>query len=468
MSEKSLMDYLEEERKSSEVDIWEGYVPEWYQKEFHDSPAQIRIAVGGRRHGKSEEITYEMKKMSWTDSGFYQMVAPILKQTRATYDKFIKSCHKHYKKVIYRTKINPYRILLQNGSEILWGSADDPDSLRSEGPKAYGLDEFRFMKEQQVWDIIYPALADFGAKVIIATTTRGQNNLTYKFWKKGRDKNEEDYWALGFDPGPVDVDYIDVKGNHIKGKIEVPYAHGIPQWFNSHLQDRDPFKMKRNMSEIAFLQEVCGCFVADLGQAIPINVSHFRSEIPWLDGPVEGEAYYIGVDLGKQEDYTVVTVMRHTGKIARVYRWREGWTATVLKLAEIGEHWNRSLMGVDATGVGDAVFEQLIRAKVNCYPVKFTDNATKNGIIERLSMGVENHVVEWPGFENNPQLLRTVFDEHESYTYRITESGTQIYNAPEGQHDDTVTSTGIAYHLVTKGSVYGFAKDWREGDNKFM
>lgn len=463
-----LLEYLEEERVSSEVNIWDGYEPEPYQKRFHDSPAQIRTLVCGRRAGKSEMLVYELKRMAWEDSGFYQVVSPRFSQNRATHDKFIHSCRKHFKKVIYKTKVNPYRVLLQNGSEILWGSSDDPDSLRSEGPKAYCLDEFRFMKEQATWDVIYPALADYGARVIIATTCMGMNNMTYKLWKKGLDGKDPDYWSLGYAPGPVEVDVVDKHGARTKGEIFVPYWHGVPQWFNTHLGDPDPFKKKENMTELAFWEEVVGCFIPDMGQAIPIREDHFTDRVSWLDGPVEGERYYLGVDLGKQEDYTVVHVIRDTGKVARVYRWRDGWGSTIARLAELGEHWNRSLMGVDATGVGDPVFEKLVENRVNCYPIRFTDNKTKNGIIERMSIGVENRVIEYPDFGNNPALLRTVFDELEAYTYRTTDSGVRVYNAPDGQHDDCCTSLGIAYHLVTKGHVYGFASKWRDGDSSFI
>jgi len=92
---------------------------------------------------------------------------------------------------------------------------------------------------------------------------------------------------------------------------------------------------------------------------------------------------------------------------------------------------------LDATGIGDPIYDDLKQELPQIQPVKLT-NPVKTQLIQRLVVGVEQRQISWP------RSWTTLTDEMKRYEYEITPSGAITYNAPGGYHDDCVMALALA------------------------
>ncbi|MCA9348516.1 hypothetical protein KC867_03855, partial [Candidatus Saccharibacteria bacterium] len=94
---------------------------------------------------------------------------------------------------------------------------------------------------------------------------------------------------------------------------------------------------------------------------------------------------------------------------------------------------------IDATGVGDAVFDDLKNQGLSLEGFKFTAT-TKQELVSNLSVAMDNQEIHYPAIE-------TLIDELEMYAYEQRSNGTFSYSAPEGFHDDEVMALALLNRL---------------------
>jgi len=111
---------------------------------------------------------------------------------------------------------------------------------------------------------------------------------------------------------------------------------------------------------------------------------------------------------------------------------------------------------LDATGVGDPVFDDLKRVYGDIEAFKFTP-MSKVEIVQRLIVAVEQRKVSWPGTQRGPEQKvakdtkgggdwDVLTAEMRRYEYAIGPSGGITYSAPAGYHDDCVMALALANH----------------------
>jgi hypothetical protein len=115
----------------------------------------------------------------------------------------------------------------------------------------------------------------------------------------------------------------------------------------------------------------------------------------------------------------------------------------------------RGRLILDATGIGDPIFDDLKHVYVDIEGFKLT-SASKTSLIQRLIVAVEQRKVMWPSFASTVQEPRVMdgvcadwqvlTNEMKRYEYEILPSGTITYNAPAGYHDDCVMALALANH----------------------
>lgn len=91
---------------------------------------------------------------------------------------------------------------------------------------------------------------------------------------------------------------------------------------------------------------------------------------------------------------------------------------------------------LDATGIGDPIADDLLRAGVPVEPIKLT-NESKKQIIEKLSNWIELGNCKMLNLEETKR-------EFTNFTYDMTSQGRILYQAPLGFHDDIVISHALA------------------------
>jgi len=209
--------------------------------------------------------------------------------------------------------------------------------------------------------------------------------------------------------------------------------------------DMDKSKLEydlENLPEDVFRQEYMAETVADEGATFR-NIGNCVSGE--LEEPKDGYTYVMGVDLGKQRDFTVLTIM-HPGR-RRVVGWRrEGktdWTTQKEIIQAEQAKWNDARIMLDSHGVGDPILDDLRKAKLKVTPIKLSSLQAKADLINKLRVAIENETVHFPPIS---QLVR------ELKIYRRTSMGRtgkalemDRFAAPSGFHDDCVISLALAF-----------------------
>ena len=90
-----------------------------------------------------------------------------------------------------------------------------------------------------------------------------------------------------------------------------------------------------------------------------------------------------------------------------------------------------------APSTSDLVARGLKRRGVNVQSYKFTSNAAKMDAIENLALMLERGEISYP-------KLDVLVNELTVYGFTKTKTGTTVYNAPGGCHDDCVVALALA------------------------
>ena len=308
------------------------------------------------------------------------------------------------KELIARTNETELVVYLKNGSIIQLKGADDPDALRGAGPVGVVFDEFAKVKIDS-WNVVEPVLRANDGWAWFIGTPKGKNHLE-KFYKTGQQEENWEWksWLLkSSESGIIKPEELEKSR---KTKSQADYNQ---EW------------------ECEFLEGIGSVFrgVRDIANAIP-------------EEPKEKHLYVLGVDLAKINDFTVISVYdRATNE--QVYQDRFNtveWPFQKKRIKAISDHYNRGLVMLDATGLGDPIADDLIRAGVPLEPIKFTEQSKKD-LIEKLSIWIEQKRIKILPMEETLQ-------EFDNFNYEVGETGKIRYGAPEGFNDDIVISHSLA------------------------
>jgi hypothetical protein len=187
------------------------------------------------------------------------------------------------------------------------------------------------------------------------------------------------------------------------------------------------------MPEMALRQELYAEFLRDVG-------SVFRNVETLVKGSLESaspyKSYVAGVDFAKHEDFTVAAILDSDGHLCAFDRFGElDWELQLKRIATFVQSYSARLL-VDATGVGDPLFDRLQRSGLHVEGYKFT-SASKMELVENLSMMIDQKAISYP---NIPELI----NELKLFGYTTSKGGTVQYGAPSGYHDDCVIALALA------------------------
>lgn len=194
-------------------------------------------------------------------------------------------------------------------------------------------------------------------------------------------------------------------------------------------------RAKERLPEMIFKQEYEAKFLDDAASVFR-KISECISET--LQDVQFGHSYVMGVDIGKVEDFTVITVMdRGSNSVVYTDRFNKiDYPFQKSRILSVAQRYNNAKITIDSTAVGSPIKDDLERAGAYIEDFQFS-NKSKKELVEKLSIMLEQRAIRIP---NDPILI----DELESFGYRLTDSGNVIYSAPEGLHDDCVYSLALA------------------------
>jgi hypothetical protein len=287
-------------------------------------------------------------------------------------------------------------------------SADDPDGLRGEGLNLVVMDECAFVAEAAWSEAIRPALSDRKGGALFISTPKG-HNWFWRLWERGHEGHDWQSWRFPsvsnpfLDPAEIEAARLDL-----------------------------PERVYQQEYEATFLEDGGGVF---RGVTAAVDRGRTRPE-----PPAAGRQYFLGVDLAKTEDFTVLAVVEVRGRddFRQVYHERFNqisWTRQIDRIATVARQY-KALAVIDSTGMGEPIFDQVKQAGVRAMGYNLT-NASKESLIDALAIRLEKghiRLMDLPA--QTAELL--------AYQYELTPSRNVRMNAPEGMHDDCVIALALA------------------------
>jgi len=193
---------------------------------------------------------------------------------------------------------------------------------------------------------------------------------------------------------------------------------------------------------------IAACIDPELGSAESSNsyVEDVEKVNPrQLRGP-----YYAGLDLGKQNDFSVLAVVqrKENGEIRLIHKRQlplhTPYPEVVAYATRAHQIFNLDSLFVDKTGIGDAIVDELQRINVpNVQGVFFTD-VEKENMLNHLKLLMEKKLLKIPA--DDKQLIAQINEQQYEYLKPKTaqERIHVKFSHPPNQHDDQLFALALA------------------------
>jgi len=376
-----------------------------------------------RQSGKTHLIAVWLLHYALLHSGSHiAVVGPSWRQTMIPITKI------NY----FRTKLpagffyKPQRTMvrLKNGSTIQ-AFPNNPNNLRGFTLQMVYCDEMNFIpNDEEMFDAISFTLATTNGKFIASSTPWTTDSVFYQLFHDNAfqhfAKSHVTYKEALEPNGPITEKWLEKKRREYEG---------------------DPWRWRREMeAEWAEHENVW------LSQALITSCIDHRLEYFDFDAVVTGE-FFAGLDLGKYQDYSVLTVVEVEDtsiKLIHMHHFplRTPYASVIGYVKTICDRWqtiNKVL--VDMTGVGDYIVEDMVNAGITeTEGVKFTQE-TK----EKMAQWLKQCMVE--------KRLKIPYDsdliaELNIERFELTKDGKIKFSHPEGTNDDRFWSLALACYAT--------------------
>ena len=390
-----------------------GYTPHLRQKEIHYSinneDYKYYILNIGRQFGKSILGINQMLYWAINNKGCnIGWVTPIYKQGKKVFDEIEKATLKSGLFEFNRSDLT----IKGFGSQINFFSGERPDNIRGNTFDYLIMDEYAFSRSE-LWDEVLSATVLVkGKKVIFISTPNGKNHF-YKMSLMPNYDNRYKYFKFTSYDNPL-------------------------------INHNDLDERKKNLPNHIFKQEYLAEFL-DNGSGLFTNVNDC------IFTPTHSTKFYGGLDIGRADDYTVLTIVNENKQMVYCERWRQDeWTSIIGKVANKINEYNATTY-VEVNNQGDVFFEML-KQKVGGKIFPFvTTSKSKPIMIEDLAVLFEQK-------DLTILDINWLLDELNAFTYIYNPNTRNVqYSAPVGVHDDSVISLSLAIqsykHLKNKGKL---------------
>jgi|694.fasta_scaffold23364_10 hypothetical protein len=400
----------------------QGFNPTKKQQEIinacTDDTTKYIVGCFGRQAGKSFTAQNLLLKWALEDNGSVGMwVSPVYSQAKKVFQELTDTiAGTGLTKSVNKSELT---ITFINGSVIYFRSGEREDTLRGYTLNYLIVDEAAYIKND-VWNtVLRPTVLVKGKKVLFISTPKGRNWF-YDVAMRGSSDEYPTYktfYATSFDTPFITAEELE------EAKLSLP--------------------------ESIYKQEILAEFIDDGGEVFSsVNTCSVLTSYPPF---VSGEKYYAGLDFGRQNDYTVLTILNSKGEVVDFYRERQkSWDIIISEVVQKLRMW-KPMTYAEVNSIGDVLFETIKKQYAGVQPF-VTNSDTKQNMIEDLIMGMNESKLLLPTKELNEHLYR----ELSSFSYEYSPRTRRVkYGAPNGFHDDTVISLALAFQTYKKKATYG-------------
>jgi hypothetical protein len=383
------------------------YNPHSAQQAVLDCDSRFIVMMAGRRFGKSL-ISQTIALASAIKKQRVAYITPTYQLGKVFFKELVDLLPVE----IHSKNEADLVITFITGGSIRFFTGERLDNLRGLKFHLCIVDEASFIPDlEDGWlNSIRPTLTDYKGRAFFLSTPKGKNYF-FSLYMKGQ-SNEPGWSSFKF-----------------------------TTYDNPHIDKSEIDDAQRQLPEVVFQQE----YMANPAEnaANPFGSSFIRQcTFPMSTLP----PVVFGIDLAKSVDWTVIIGMDQSGSVCYFDRFQKDWRQTketIIALPKVP-------ILMDTTGVGDPIFEDLIRENVPVTGFKFT-SSSKQQLMEGLSSAIQQRKIQFP---EGP-----ISQELDIFEYIYTSTGVR-YSAPSGFHDDCVMALALAWQhkSINAGSGrYSFA-----------
>lgn len=383
------------------------------QKTVYQSQSRFTVLGCGRRFGKTDLAIDKMINAILDNPKPYFYLVPTHSDMLDVWDRFLEIA----RPVVLKDSVGDRRIRFVNGA-MLWffAGGDAVDRMRGKAYAGGIVDEAAIIPNlEYAWlRVIMPALSDHRGWTWFLSSFRGRNYF-WQLYNKGQDSQQIEWSSFSYTT--ADNPYID------PSEIELA---------------------RNESTEKAFQEEYLAIPNEDFGAVFRKVQDCIRVKEHIYNEPV-----VMGVDWGKQYDFTVLVVMgRDTKQIYEIDRFNEiDWTIQRGRLSAMARKWRPKTILVEWNSVGDPNIEELRKEGLPVQSFVTTANS-KTPLIDNLVLAIETRNI---GFDDSKPHVKDLINELQAYEMERLPSGNFRYQAASGAHDDMVIATALAHRAASTG-----------------
>ncbi|MCA0456768.1 MAG: terminase large subunit [Chloroflexi bacterium] len=417
------------------------------QAKIRESGARFKVLACGRRFGKTTIAVDSLcdaliaGKSAAYFAPTYRMGSEVWREVKRLMMPLLRDWNEH-----------EWRMELVTGGVFeCWSLANGAaETVRGRKYHFVVVDEAALFESGDVWhSAIRPLLTDYAGGALFASTPRGRNWF-WQLYLQGMSAAfpEWESWCLPTGSNP----YIQA------AEIEAART-GMPERFFRQeyeavfLDDggvvfRNVDKVCRGEQEDANAIEPPSRQVRQEEQEEDFSPQSHREEEALTPSPSPSgrgeqgeiaesrETCFFGVDWGKDNDFTCVSVMTRDGQQIHLERFNQiGWAVQRGRLAALYERFKPRVILAEENSIGSVNIEAL---QAEGLPVRgfMTTSKSKGPLIDELALAMEQETIV---LLNNPVL------KHELMAYELKRNRSGwSYGAPSSGHDDTVMATALS------------------------
>ena len=376
------------------------------QSQIIEDSARFKVLSCGRRFGKTT-VAIDLLSEHLLDGHTVAYFAPTYRMTKEVWEEM----KGRFGPLTRRLSEHDFRMELYNGGVLdcwsLHGVA--AETVRGRKYHLAVIDEAAIVADASIWQAaIRPLLTDHKGAALFCSTPKGRNWF-WNLFVQGQDAKFKDWQSWQF-----------------------------PTTANPHIDAQEVADAQRELPERVFKQEYLAQFLEDGGTVFRnltrVCVAQQEHE------PVPAGRYVFGVDWGKQNDFTCISVI-DSQRNQQVYldRFNQiSWEIQRNRLISLYQRFKPYYIFAEANSIGEPNIEALLAEGL---PVQsfYTTQKSKSELIEKLVLAIEKEEVS---------LLSdaVLINELQSYQMSRLANGGWRYGAPSGAHDDTVIATALSWY----------------------
>ena len=362
------------------------------------------------------------------------IVAPSLRQSMIMSDRigdFLGGLSPEYKSLI--SKLQRTTMRFKNGSRIV-ALPNSPQLLRGYTANQVITDESGFFKDDQLvfYNVLYPMLSTTDGTLIASSTPWSKDSVFYRMCQSS--------------------DFT----RHVCTCDDVVKSGLVKQSFMDEMKAQLPFERFQREFMAEFVEDVDAWLTQDLiVQCIDSQLQLYDFQ----DQP-KGE-FYVGVDFGKEQDYSVVLVAEKsesTLRVVHVHRFplKTEYASVIGYVKSLLDRWQEiRAVYTDITGVGNYITEDMFRSGIqNVTGITFTIQS-KEEMATIMREKMRTSEVKIPYVPANRLEDVDMTAELNIEKYELMKTGHLQFSHPEGGHDDVFWSMALAVYASVQAPLPG-------------